>query len=271
MYLRTSAEQRGVHCIWGTKLHQSSYEDAQWNVVAKSDDGKTQNINAKFVIDATGRQSHFARSLNVKRQHFDKLIACWATMDNHTENTMSTISASENGWWYSAVVPDNKRILAFQTDSDLIDKNELKTLESFLNLSEGNQEITQLLENNKSELKFHGTVAANSTRLEQVAGTQWAALGDAAISFDPLSSQGMFNAMASAMQMKDLIAKLDFIHTSDTEKEHQFQKIYTQQIDDIWNHYLQHKKLFYGAETRWKESEYWKRRNEYQFVNIFTK
>jgi flavin-dependent dehydrogenase len=260
--LRTSAEQRGVHCIRGTKLHQSSYENAQWNVVAKSDDRTTQNINAKFVIDATGRLSHFARSLNVKRQHFDKLIACWATMDNHTENTMSTISASKNGWWYSAVVPDNKRILAFQTDSDLIDKNELKTLESFLNLSKGNQEITQLLETNKSELKFHGTVAANSTRLEQVAGTQWAALGDAAISFDPLTSQGMFNAMASAMQLKGLIEKLNFIHTSDTEKENQFQKIYTQQIDSIWNHYLQHKKLFYGAETRWKESEFWKRRNE---------
>lgn len=252
-FLRKAAEERGVHCIWDSKLYKSDY-DVAWKVQIKPNDSnsKALHISASFVIDASGRQSHFARSLSIKRQVEDKLVACWISLPNTKENTMSTISASENGWWYSAVVPNNKRVIAFHTDSDLIDKNELKTLEALLVLARQNQEITDLLEEDKALIKFHGTVAANSTRLEQVAGQHWAAIGDAAVSFDPLSSQGMFNAMASAMQLSALIRQSEL--TGDLEKN------YTHQINQIWEHYLNHRRLFYQAETRWQNAEFWKRR-----------
>ena len=264
-YLRTSVIKKGVECIWPVKLQSSNYEANYWHIRAKSEDKninqENYTIQAKFVIDATGRQAHFAKSLNIKRLSIDKLIACWATMPNYLENTMSTISTSENGWCYSAVVPGNKRIMAFQTDADLIDKNAIKELSFFIELAKENKEMAQILEKTKSDFKFHGTVAANSTQLMQVAGKQWAALGDAAISFDPLSSQGMYNAMASAMQLTTLMIELNFVHNFNLEKEKQFQKNYTEQIDRIWNYYLQHKKLFYSTETRWGEFPFWKRRH----------
>lgn len=260
-FLRKSAVMRGVHCIWNTKLHQSTFEANQWLVTTKSADQETQHIEAKFVIDATGRQSHFARSLGVKRFHIDKLIACWLTLPNTEENNMSTITATENGWWYTAVIPQNKRVVAFQTDSDLIDKNTFKDLNSFLNLTKDNKQITAILQKSKADITFQGTVAANSTRLENVAGQQWAAVGDAAISFDPLSSQGMFHAMASAMQLKELLVASAVVHTHTDQKEAVFQKSYTQQINTIWNQYLYHKNIFYKAEMRWKESLFWKRRH----------
>lgn len=254
-YLRKSAEERGVNCIWGSILHSSAYEASRWNVQIKSNNESAQfeHLSADFVIDASGRQSHFARSLGIKRLVEDKLIACWITLPNTQENTMSTISASANGWWYSSVVPDNKRIVAFHTDSDLISMGELKTTESFLQLAKGNNQISQLLKGHEDTIEFQGTVAANSTKLEQVAGQNWTALGDAAVSFDPLSSQGMFNAMASAMQLKNLI-----LHFGFTEE---LPKNYTHQVDQIWLHYIKHKRIFYEAETRWETSEFWKRRH----------
>lgn len=260
-YLRASAIQRGVQCIWPTKLYRSTFEANTWNVITTSDDRKEQHIKAQFVIDATGRQSHFAKSCGIKRLHIDKLIACWATLSNKEENKMSTISATENGWWYSAVIPENKRIIAFQTDSDLIDRSAIKDLDAFLELSKGNTQIRELLENNMDTINFQGTVAANSTRLEHVAGQQWAALGDAAISFDPLSSQGMFNAMASALQLKKLLIASDIIHNHTAIKEAQFQGTYTQQINTIWDQYLYHKDLFYKAELRWTRYPFWERRH----------
>ncbi|MEP0265678.1 tryptophan 7-halogenase [Dokdonia sp.] len=259
-YLRASAIKRGVQCIWPAKLYRSAFEANKWNVITTSDDHKEQCIKASFVIDATGRQSHFAKSLGIKRLHIDKLIACWATLPNKEENKMSTISATENGWWYSAVVPNNKRILAFQTDSDLIDRSAIKDLHAFIQLSKKNKQINQILEKNIDEITFQGTVAANSTRLEQVIGQQWVALGDAAISFDPLSSQGMFNAMASAQQLKKLLTTSDIIYNHTPVKEAQFQETYTQQINSIWDQYLYHKNLFYKAEMRWIEHPFWKRR-----------
>lgn len=260
-YLRDTASQRGIRCIWGTKLHKSEFEDTRWEVHTKSNDNKEHHIKATFVIDATGRQSHFARSLGIQRLHIDKLIACWITLPNTIENKMSTIIATENGWWYSAVVPENKRVLAFQTDSDLMERSTFKDLDSFLELTKENTKIRRIVENNINDIEFHGTVSANSTRLEQVAGHQWVALGDAAISFDPLSSQGMFNAMASAMQLKRLLTTSTIVHDQDAQNSLQFQQTYTKQIDNIWEQYLYHKNLFYKAEMRWTEHPFWARRH----------
>jgi flavin-dependent dehydrogenase len=260
VYLREVTKERGVQCLWSSKLHSSEYVDQQWIVSVKSDDSDF-TIESNFVIDATGRQSHFARSQGIERVAYDKLIACWMSLSNVSENRMSTISASKNGWWYSAVVPNEKRVIAFQTDADIYDKSQFKSLDSFLELSKENPHITEILDSSDlSSLQFHGVTAANSTKLNQVAGTQWVAIGDAAISFDPLSSQGMFNAMACAMQLKHLILEYGF---GNEMSEH-----YSNQIQSIWQSYLQHKDIFYEQEQRWKESEFWKRRhlvNEYRF------
>lgn len=264
-YLREAAMLRGVNCLWSVKLHDSHYENLRWHITAKSADEilspRTHNINANFVIDASGRQSHFARRLGVQREHFDKLIACWATLPNNEPNKMSTISASKLGWWYSAPLPNNKRVLALQTDSDLIDRVVIKSSDQFIELAQANPEMARILERNQGGIKFHGIVPANSTRLNQVVGQQWVALGDAAMSFDPLSSQGMFNAMASSLQLADLLKESGLIKNLDSTRMNQFRTIYTHQMDQIWKHYLKHKSIFYREEMRWKDSDFWKRRH----------
>ncbi|WP_394421384.1 NAD(P)/FAD-dependent oxidoreductase [Tenacibaculum mesophilum] len=263
VYLRNVAAKRGVNCIWGTRLSNSSYENNYWKITTKSDDLKnrtTHTIHVKFVIDATGRQSHFTKSLGIQRTQYDKLISCWMSLPNTQENTMSTIVANELGWWYSAVVPDNKRIIAFQTDPDLVDRNTFKHVNTFLSFAKEHKLIQPLIEGNETTVNFHGTVSANSTRLEQVTGKQWVALGDAAMSFDPLSSQGMFNAMANAMQLQKLLINYDFIKDLDSTKEGKFNILYENQLQQVWNHYLKHKNFFYSTETRWKEAPFWKRR-----------
>ncbi|WP_428740518.1 NAD(P)/FAD-dependent oxidoreductase [Tenacibaculum sp.] len=262
-YLRTVATERGVNCIWGTRLFTSSYEDNYWKIITKSDNVKnriTHTIYTKFVIDATGKQSHFAKSLGIKRLQYDNLISCWMSLPNTQENTMSTIISDELGWWYSSVTPNNQRIVAFQTDTDLVNRNTFKHLDTFLPFAKEYKLIQPLIESNKANIKFHGTTSANSTRLEQVAGKQWIALGDAALSFDPLSSQGMFNAMANAMQVQKLLRNFNFIEDLDSEKLEQFNAVYNHQINQVWNHYIQHKNFFYTTETRWKDAPFWKRR-----------
>lgn len=253
IYLREKTEERGVHCLWSTQLLKSTYENEIWNVEVRS--GKTKrNINCKYVIDATGRPSIFSRQLGIERTATDQLIACWATLENSSENRMSTISSTSNGWWYSAVVPGNKRIIAFQTDSDLLTRSTFKSLETFIELSKENKEISNILDQSDlSTLEFHGVRSANSTKLNQVCGCKWAAIGDAAISFDPLSSQGMFNAMACALQLRDLLTEFGFSKKT--------KNIYSNQINSIWNQYISHKNLFYNYEKRWINEKFWKRRH----------
>lgn len=264
-FLRLSASKRGVCCIWPAKLQESRFEDEKWIIKTKilneNSQTQTHTIKASFVIDASGRQSHFARTQGVVRNHFDKLIACWITMINSESNSMSTISTSELGWWYSAPLPNNKRIMAFQTDADLIERTTVKELDLFLEMAKKNPEMAKILAKNTNEIQFHGTVAANSSRLNQVAGKQWVALGDAAVSFDPLSSQGMFNAMANAMQLTELFLVLNIVKEPTVSKNKAFHEIYSQQINQVWEHYIEHKKVFYQQEKRFRNSEFWLRRH----------
>ncbi|WP_118973847.1 tryptophan 7-halogenase [Taibaiella koreensis] len=262
-YLRKEASERGVLCLWGAKLHSSHYEKGRWQLVTKSADETEEDriipVTATFVADAGGRLSAFARQAGVHRTHFDRLVAHWGILPDREEIRMSTISAAAAGWWYSAPVPGNKRVIALHTDPDLVDRRAVKEAGWFINAAKGNLEMAKIVAAADGDVQYCGVVAANSTRLSQVAGKQWAAIGDAAMSFDPLSSQGMFNAMAGALQLSELLLSgeraLD--HPEHTEY---IQAEYGLQMDRIWDRYVQHKHLFYAQEQRWKDATFWQRR-----------
>lgn len=263
MHLRKETAGKGVQCFWRTKLSGVQFENTQWQLKIKSttetSDDFTRNIKAKFVVDASGRLSAFAKQLGVKRDHFDKLVAHWAIASGQEAAGMSVISAAETGWWYSASLPDNKRVIAMHTDPDLVDRSVAKDADWFLQTTKANEAMASVLKT-VDEVDYCGVVAANSTRLQQVAGRQWAAVGDAAMSFDPLSSQGMFNAMAGALQLAALMQTAGTVLDDEQEGE-RISAIYSQQMDNIWDRYTAHKALFYAQEQRWRKAAFWQRRN----------
>lgn len=244
--LRQVAQERGVYCLWPAKLVASKEVSQQWYLT--TDTAKV--IIANFVIDAGGRKAPFVRQRNIKRTVQDKLVSYWLTVKDDNKYQMGVISANELGWWYSAPIPNNKRIIAFQTDSDLLDFKARKDVTYILKQAATNTEIASWLTNKlSSSIQYHGITSANSSKLCHVAGDNWAALGDAAVSFDPLSSQGMYNAMACAMQLVKLL-----LTNANIEQQ------YNYQIENIWQHYLAHKSLYYRQEKRWQENKFWQRR-----------
>nr|MDC2856308.1 tryptophan 7-halogenase [Ningiella sp. W23] len=261
-FLREKALQRGVRCIWPAKLVHSEYQRQCWQItLTQLQHEKTINIASQFVIDATGREAHFAKNYTPRKQH-DRLISCWATLDNTFENQLGSICASQNGWWYSAPLPNQRRVLAFQTDPDLLIKDLHRDAKVFTQHAQCYDNQARILDVCQQPITLHGIVSANSTRLVYFAGQQWAALGDAALSFDPISSQGIFNAMASAMQLADLMKKLDIVNKIEHDSQLQFKKLYQQQIEQVWHRYLDHKRYFYDQEQRWPNSPFWQRRQQ---------
>ncbi|WP_405598570.1 MULTISPECIES: tryptophan 7-halogenase [unclassified Pseudoalteromonas] len=268
LFLREKAQQRGVECIWPVKLSNSQYQGNSWHITLVNSDpdsstAQETNIACPFVIDATGRQAHFAKKYT-NRQQNDRLISCWATLADNSENKLGDIVSTESGWWYSAPLPNQRRVLAFQTDSDLIPKELHRDPLFFIQHAQQQPALAKLLDNNQETLDLQGIVSANSTRLNTFSGQQWAALGDAAMSFDPLSSQGIFNAMASAMQLALLLQKSNILKVIDNDIQQHFNKTYQQQIEQIWRHYLHHQHYFYHQEQRWSSMPFWQRRHQYR-------
>ncbi|BFM21361.1 NAD(P)/FAD-dependent oxidoreductase [Gilvimarinus japonicus] len=247
--LQRTAQTRGVDFIRPATVTAVEPCTAGWQLTLDSGDV----INTGWVIDASGRKASFARKLGAERVNDDSLIAAWGVIAQDAaqgmQRNMASIAAAENGWWYSAPLPNKQRLLAYHSDQALLNTAQWRHSVPFKSAALQQRALAGLcLEASLATLNYQGITAANSTKLNQVCGERWAAIGDAALSFDPLSSQGMYNGMASAMQLADLIL------------EGSVQKKYPQQVHAIWQHYLKHKAFFYGQERRFVNQPFWQDR-----------
>jgi hypothetical protein len=161
------------------------------------------------------------------------------------------VEASNDGWWYSALLPSGDRILTYLTDLDLIDHQVLRRSDSFWSRLRATRMLSTLCAR-------HGyrpvgptrTTDASTGRLEFCARADWPAVGDAALSFDPLSSQGITTALHTGIRgARAIDAALNGVR--DTVGE------YGNHLTAIHAAYLQHRWGFYSMERRWPQSPFW--------------
>jgi flavin-dependent dehydrogenase len=79
------------------------------------------------------------------------------------------------------------------------------------------------------------------------------ATGDAAISFDPLSSQGLLNALFTGLAAAEAAHE----HLSGAPNA---LASYAAALEGIWRAYARQVSITYSAEARWPEAPFWKRR-----------
>ena len=88
---------------------------------SRLDRGRT-DLSAAFAIDAGGRTAPLARRLGAKRQVNDRLVCGWVhgrACSIGRGVGLTTVEAVPDGWWYTAPLPEERRVLAFLTDADL--------------------------------------------------------------------------------------------------------------------------------------------------------
>ena len=245
-------------------LYSATYSDEGWLLKIQNSqttkEPKHLTIKSNYVIDASGRQSIFAKKLGFHKLRMDKLIACNAIFPETTQNNITTVVASDYGWWYSSPLPHNRRLVSLHSDRDLLSNKMTKDPSLLLKLLKTVPEIHKYIKDSETKLDYKGTRAANSEILQKSAGLAWAAIGDAAISFDPLSSQGIYNALVTSMQLANLLKEEIFL------KKCEFHEVaihdeYEKQIRQIWDQYLFHKNEYYNNELRWRNSPFWFRRH----------
>jgi flavin-dependent dehydrogenase len=207
------------------------------------DDGTA--VGAAFLVDASGRAGAVLRRLGVRRRAADRQIALLATApDDGDAYSGTTVEAVAAGWWYTTPLPGHRRVLAYMTDADLWRGRDWQAL-----LAE-TQHIRRCAGPGTSSARPQA-YPAQTARAERIAGETWLAVGDAAMSFDPLSSQGLASGILMGANAGDAIADPDrqgavaawAVDYAMLAAEH----------DDLRAHYAR-------LETRWPESLFWRRR-----------
>jgi flavin-dependent dehydrogenase len=210
-------------------------------------------LQARFVIDASGRHAVYARTQGARATIDDHLTGLVSIFEEGDESgTATLVEAVDDGWWYSARLPANRTVVAFMTDADVV---------RAAHLHEPSVWLARLAAAPRTHARIaQATLAqepvvcpAHSQILDRVDGDGWIACGEAAASFDPLSSMGIGYAVASGIQAARIAA-------ATLAGDAHAAALYAADVRRHYDAYLLKRRAYYMMEQRWPESAFWKRR-----------
>ena len=224
-------------------------------------------VSSHFIIFAVGRDSSNSFQLP-KKTSIDKLVSCiisFKELNNHFDKSIY-VDSSKNGWFYSTMNESGNRVINYFTDGDLLSSKDEKQHIKFLN-----REIQYLPSLSKiispselNKIHFYKVVSANTTFRTSLFAEGILVCGDAAQTYDPLSSQGITSAVKDGISLG--IAISDFY----SGNKHAFRE-YEVNRRNHFVEYLKHRHAIYSTETRWKNNPFWERRHNIENIKLFLK
>ncbi len=244
------AVRHGAQLRRGVALEQVRRRAGGWDLRLAGTDGAL-DWRARLLVDASGRRAAVARRCGqVPRLHDHLAGAVRYYASGQPVRRVTLVEAAPGGWWYSAPLPERRLVVVYMSEAGpgRMPAAAPDPLEAPLTCE---------------RLACHGGAAdgtvtlvpAYSACLERAAGDAWLALGDAAASFDPLSSQGIQSALEQALTgCVALDATLD--------GDDRALAAYAQTHTARYQAYLDQRRSYYRLERRWPTSHFWRQRWE---------
>lgn len=243
------------------KFHERNTAGFQFTL--QPAEGEEIRLQTAFVVDASGRTAAFAQKQGAQKVRYDRLTAVWATYSagRLPDDPNSLVETSEEGWWYSALFPENRLVAAFMTDADLVPAGQALTSAWKRWLQAAPHSLKRLTGvRMQGELQVSAAATQYSDLLQ---GRGWLAVGDAAGTYDPLSSQGTFKALKSAIL--GAYALTDYLNGQAAALE-KYELLMRQEYET----HLELRTQFYQKEQRWAEAPFWQRRYDWLSLHPHT-
>ncbi|WP_078044560.1 NAD(P)/FAD-dependent oxidoreductase [Cellvibrio sp. PSBB023] len=250
--LLNAATQRGAQIQYGCRDFQVSRgADDRWTLALDGDN--TRHV-APVIVDASGRSASLARRLGLNhiRQDAQVCLHSFLMVPASDEDTTTRLVADEDGWWYSVRLANGHRVLAYHLDAKHPERIALQQPEALFNRACRYPLLADVLAQvQPAEIHCRpaGTALLDIANLDK-AGPGFLAIGDAAITFDPISSQGLFHSLASAESAATAI------NAGCWHNPHAAQS-FQQELLAVASHYLAKLRLTYQGPERFAEAPFW--------------
>jgi flavin-dependent dehydrogenase len=248
--LANEAKKRGAVLMLDTSVRGVQKIDAGWRLSLSNG----CILSSRFVVDATGGSALFARRAGARFVELDRLVGISRFFECGESDARLIVETFADGWWYTAGLPNGKRVTCCVTDADLAQRMKLSEAAIWQQQLSTTNTVAKITNPSKP----CGTVTVRSTNsrlLDPVCGDDWLAVGDAASRFDPLSSQGIIKALRSGIFASYAIGDLLL------RGDHVAMRRYRRFVREEFKSYLQTRLKYYRQEQRWPDSEFWRRRH----------
>jgi flavin-dependent dehydrogenase len=213
--------------------------------------GARETLTSDWLVDATGRRTAATIALGGARGVCDRLTGLCRRLsptevDADAWRNVGLIEGVDDGYWYTAPLPDGRIVAVFLSDADSHDARShaearwsaaLRKSSHTASRVEGCRPATKVF---RCDARSQYAVAPSCPRLLLV--------GDASVAFDPLSADGVARAIDSARgAAESILADRDSSASQAALRYHQFAS------------YERERGANYGIERRY-DHRFWRRR-----------
>jgi geranylgeranyl reductase family protein len=178
--------------------------------LAIGQNGLSENLHARYIIDASGRNSLLGNQFGIKKtyDHLQKL-SIFAHYDgvwrpDGIDATLTLLIRGIDRWFWVIPLTAERTSIGVVLDKETFRKSKM-TAEDFLEQSLAEQPIIAKRMTNAQRTSEVHVAADFSYRSTQLHGDSWLLVGDAAGFIDPIFSSGVFLAIFSGEQAADAL------------------------------------------------------------------
>ena len=215
--------------------------------------------HAPILVDATGRSGGIAHRLGLARVADNPLVCLYSLLpvrEGDHDASLRTC-ADDHGWWYSVKLPSERRVLAYHLDINDPLRRTLNDPDAFMRRARQQPLLAEVL-GKRTEAPVHshpaGTALLDIDGLPRV-GTGFLAIGDALMTFDPISSQGLFHALATAASAHKAIR-------GGFPENDSALGAFQNEMRAVQRRYLDHWQRTYAGPARFSHCPFWAKRSQ---------
>jgi flavin-dependent dehydrogenase len=216
---------------------------------------------ADFVVEARGRQAP-TPGKGLRGPETVSLLNRW---QGAAGDTASAVESLEDGWAWMARRADGQCYWQWTVD---VASAQLPSKAQLLDYCRQRRQASALAR------EFFGAApevdlqlqARSSTAIlsPQVCGERWIRVGDAAMAVDPLSGNGIFQSLSSALQAPAVINTL----LRKPERAALAQRFHQQRVEQLFLRFARIGRDFYADEQRWREQPFWRARRQWPDAEV---
>jgi flavin-dependent dehydrogenase len=249
--LLKECENAGVRVCRRSKLLSCCKTDDRHWVLEFDRGGSKHRAKARFLVDASGKLGASAlRSLS-RRIVLDRLIGVAKFFSSVDDFRYTIVEAVDDGWFYSTNLPQGRVAAMYFTDADIYSARSKSDRDYWGTQLQKARHTRERLGHSRVPY-VPRIVSAVTTCRSEFSGDGWIAVGDAAQSFDPLSSLGIYKALDSANRACNFLENLANGRRSDRD--------YANWSEGVFRNYQRQRAEHYRKQRRWPGSIFWERR-----------
>ncbi|RMH82663.1 FAD-dependent oxidoreductase [Pseudomonas sp. AOB-7] len=213
-----------------------------------------ETLHGEFLVEARGRQAPLAG----KRQRGPETLSLLSQWQQASGPAASAVQSLADGWAWMARLADGR--CYWQITRDAAGLPLRAQLPAWCAQRRGESALVRELFG-AAALQPAALHARSSTAIlfDEASGANWLRVGDAAMAVDPLSGNGIFQSLSSALQAPAVINTL----LRHPERAALARRFHQQRVAQLFLRFARTGRDFYALERRWAEQPFWQARSRW--------